>query len=187
MLIYLPQSLKEGLNYAVLRADVKENKGLSLKIEMLYDSFTNEVSVSPQVKAFTVIYPVTIRDRIAIFIKPKKGTIVDNFSYAFISKNELPEGFTSKQTMENKIYSKIRTLRKKKQEDEFFDLSDDIKMEKDRLAVKKFKPAIMEYKKLIYNVFKYYYKKKNILLKGGKTKKRLTEEEKKMLKSLGYL
>ena len=82
MILYMPQYVEKGLNYALLQADLKENQGLSVMVEMRNQSFTQEVSLPEGKETFTIIYPVTIRDRIAVYIEPKKGTIVENFRYA---------------------------------------------------------------------------------------------------------
>lgn len=189
MIIPLPYTLKEGLNYAVFRANIKNNKGLSFHIKMLPFSFTKEIQLSPDVKTFTIIYPVAIRDRIFVNIEPKQGTIIDtdNLMAAIISKQELPVNLDSMRQIENKIYKKFPTLRKEKDKDEFFDLSADVSMKNDLIELKQFKPKILEYHKISYVVYKYYYQKGRKLLKGTITKESLTEEEKKMLKSLGYL
>lgn len=190
IVISLPYVLNRGRSYVVFRADILQNEGLSFKIKVKPFLYTKKVTVpGPPVKIehLEIVYPVTILDQISIPFVLKGNTRINNSRYAFITKNESPKKtkFTGK--IENRIYQALMTQRKEKQENEFFDLSTDIKMEKNQITVKKFKPKIMNYKKLIYTVFKYYCKKNYRLLKGTDENIELTAEDQRILKTLGYL
>jgi hypothetical protein len=189
MVIPLPYVLKEGLNYAVFQASIENKNGIFLHIKMLPYSFTKKIQLRPGVKTFSIIYPVAIRDRILVNIEPKQGSFVDidNMKVAFISKQEFQGDLDSIQIIENKIYRKFPTLRKNKEEDEFFNLSSDIGMKDNLVKSEQFKSKILKYHKMSYTAYKYYYQKGRKLMSGKMTKENLTEEEKKILKSLGYL
>jgi arylsulfatase A-like enzyme len=185
--IFFPQAFNKGLNYAVIQADIKKNNGLFVQIKMLPYSFTQKINVSTELNHLTIIYPVTILDRIIINLELNKGTSMENFRYALFSDKEFTGSIEPGRIINNKFFKELLSLRKKKSSDEFFDLSNDIKMETNRVDIKKFKSTILEYKKLIYRVVTYYHKKKKALLKGNLTNQKMTAEEKNMLKSLGYL
>lgn len=185
-LIALPYTLNQGRNYAVLRADIKKNKGLTVKIKVKPFIYTGKVEVE-KIGQLNVIYPVTVLDQVVVHLNLKEGTIIDNLRYAFISKDEFPRNSLFEKKIKNNVYNGLLTLRKKTTDDEFYRLSDDFRMEKNLVYFKKFKPTIQKFKKMIYTAFNYYYQKKNRILKGIKEEKELTPEDKRMLKSLGYL
>lgn len=187
--IALPYVMKKGLNYTVFQADIKENKGFRVQIKMIPYALSQKVGIPAEVKTLTIIYPTAVQDRVLVQVEPQTGTIIDagHLRYAFISKQELTVDLNSLQKVKNEIYKKFPTLRKKKDNDEFFDLSADVGMMNDLIELKKFKPQILEYHKMSYKAYQYYYQKGKKLLKGTMTKESLTEEEKKMLKTLGYL
>jgi len=189
MTVALPYVMKRGLNYTVFQADIKENKGFRVQIKMIPYALSQKIEIPPEVKTLTIIYPTAVRDRILVQIEPQTGAVIDagDSRYAFISKQELTVDLNSLQKVKNQIYKKFPTLRKKKDKDEFFDLSEDVGMMNDLVESKKNRPKIMEYHKMSYQAYKYYYQKGKKLLKGTMTKDSLTEEEKKMLKTLGYL
>jgi len=186
MRIKVPKSLRRGRNFVIVRVDIKKNEGLAVDIKMTPYSFTNKIRDLEEIEHLNIIYPVTIMDSIIVNLELNNGTIVDNVRYTYISKQEFP-GDSTVRKIKNKIYEKLLTRRKDKRKNELFDLSSDIKMERNLVGSKRLKPIIQEYGKLIYSAFKYYYEKKNRLLKGSKSKKNLTKEDKEMLKSLGYL
>jgi arylsulfatase A-like enzyme len=189
MTVALPYVMKRGLNYTVFQADIKENKGFRVQIKMIPYAISQKVKIPAEVKTLTIIYPTAVQDRILVQIEPQTGKIIDtdHLRYAFISQQELTVDLNSLQKVSNEIYQKFPTLRKKKDKDEFFDLSADVGMKNDLVELKKNRPKIMEYHKMSYEAYKYYYQKGKKLLKGTMTKESLTEEEKKMLKTLGYL
>lgn len=189
MIVPLPYVMKKGFNYTVFQADIKENKGFRLQIKMIPYALSQKIDIPAEVKTLTIIYPTAVRDRILVQMEPEAGTVIDtdNLRYAFFLKQELPVDLNSLQKVKNEIYKKFPTLRKKKDQDEFFDLSADVGMKNDLVELKKLKPKILEYHKMSYEAYKYYYQKGKKLLKGKMTKESLTEEEKKMLKTLGYL
>jgi predicted AlkP superfamily pyrophosphatase or phosphodiesterase len=189
LVIPMPRRMNKGLNYGVWRVNVTDNKGFTVQVKMLPYSFTQKVKVAPGEKKLTVIYPAVIRDRVFVNIEPQPGTVIDTSSvtFAFISKEELPADIASMRKLENKIFEKLATRRKKKDKDEMFDLAQDVEMMNDLVDVEKLKPQMVEYKKLIYAAYKYFYQKGDQLLKGKTRKETLSAEEKKMLKSLGYL
>jgi arylsulfatase A-like enzyme len=172
--VTLPADLEKGLQYAVLQADVQSGKGLSVRVHLPPSVFTRSVRLNPGIKQFTVLFPVAISDRIAVVIKNKRDIPLKNLRYTFIPEEELPAAAVSNQKIRNS------------KDDEFYLLSQDLGMEQNRVHEEQFKPVIMRYKKLIYDVFHYYYQKGSKISKGMKTKE-LTEEDKKMLKTLGYL
>jgi arylsulfatase A-like enzyme len=189
MSVPLPYVMKKGFNYTVFQADIKKNKGLRVQIKMIPYALSQKVEIPAEVKTLTIIYPTAVRDRVIVQMEPQTDTIIDtdHLRYAFISKQELPVDFNSLQKVKNEIYKKFPTLRKKKDKDEFFDLSADVGMKNDLVELKQFRSKILEYHKMSYASYKYYYQKGKKLLKGTMTKDTLTEEEKKMLKTLGYL
>jgi hypothetical protein len=156
---------------------------------MIPYALSQKIDIAAEVKTLTIIYPTAVRDRVIVQMEPQTGTIIDSghLRYAFISKQELPVDLNSLREIKNEIYKKFPTLRKKKDKDEFFDLSADVGMMNDLIHLKKFKPQILEYHKMSYKAYQYYYQKGKKLLQGTMTKESLTEEEKKMLKTLGYL
>jgi arylsulfatase A-like enzyme len=189
MTIPLPYVMEKGLNYTVFQADIKENKGFRVQIKMIPYALSQKIRIPAEVKTLTIIYPTAVQDRILVQMEPQTGTIIDtdNLRYAFILKQELPVDLYSLQKVKNEIYKKFPTLRKKKDKDEFFDLSADVGMKSDLVELKQFRSKILEYHKMSYAAYEYYYQKGKKLLKGTMTKESLTEEEKKILKSLGYL
>ena len=189
MTVALPYVMKRGLNYTVFQADIKKNKGFRVQIKMIPYALSQKIEIPPEVKTLTIIYPTAVRDRVLVQIEPETGAVIDagDSRYAFISKQELTVDLSSLQKVKNEIYQKFPTLRKKKDKDEFFDLSADVGMMNDLVELKKNRPKILEYHKMSYEAYKYYYQKGKKLLKGTITKESLTEEEKKMLKTLGYL
>jgi hypothetical protein len=189
MTIPLPYVMEKGLNYTVFQADIKENKGFRLQIKMLPYAISQKIPIPAKVKTLTVICPTAVQDRILFLVEPQTGTIIDtdHLRYAFFSKPGLPVDLDSLQEVKNGIFNDFPTLRKKKDKDEFFDLSTDVGMKTDLVELKKFMPHILEYHKMSYAAYEYYYRKGKKLLKGTMTKEDLTEEEKKILKTLGYL
>lgn len=189
MIVPLPYVMKKGLNYTVFQADIKENKGFRVQIKMIPYALSQKIRIPAEVKTLTIIYPTAVQDRILVQMEPYTGISIepDHLRYAVISKKEFPVDLNSLQEVKNEIYKKFPTLRKKKDKDEFFDLSADVGMNNDLVELKKFKSKILEYHKMSYEAYKYYYQKGKKLLKGTMTKESLTEEEKKMLKTLGYL
>jgi len=187
IIISLPQTKEKGRKYTVVSADIEENKGLRLRVKVLPFLFTKMQRVSGKIKHLNIIYPVTVMDRLIITLKPAEGTVVKNFKVAVVPEKELIPETLSNNKIENKIFNDLLTLRKKKKQDELFDLSSDFVMEKNLIEVKSFKPLIVRSKKLIYAAFKFFKQQKNILLKGNTEEKHLSAEDKKMLKSLGYL
>jgi hypothetical protein len=188
--IRLPHVLERGRNYVVLRADILQNEGFSfnIKVKPLLNTKKIKAPGTPgKIKHLEVVYPVTVLDQIQVSLYLNINTRIDNFRYAIITKDEFPKKAKFTKKIENRIYQRLMTQRKGKQENEFFDLSTDIEMEKNQVTVKKFKPTIMNYKKLIYSVFKYYCKKNTRLLKGSYEQSELTAEDKRILKTLGYL
>lgn len=188
--INLPHVLNRGLNFVVLRADILQNEGLSFNIKVKPLLKTKKVTVprtSEKIEHLEIVYPVTVLDQIGVSFYLSINTRIDNFRYAITTKNEFPKKAKFTKKIENRIFQRLMTQRKGKQENEFFDLAADIEMEKNQVTVKKFKPTIMNYKKLIYSVFKYYCKKNNRLLKGSYEHSELTAEDKRILKTLGYL
>jgi arylsulfatase A-like enzyme len=185
--VFFPQVFKKGLSYAVFQADIKKNTGLFVQIKMLPYSFTKKIEISKTLNHLTIIYPVTILDRIIFNLELNKGTSLDNFSYAVILKKEFTDSIVLERKIDNKIFKELVSLRKKKNCDEFFNLINDVQMESNLVETRKFKSTILEYKELIYGVVEYYHKKKKALLKGTTINEKLTGEKKKMLKSLGYL
>jgi len=186
----LPHVLDRGRNYLVVRADIPRNEGFAFNIKVNPFLSTKKVKVpgTPgKIKHLEIVYPVTVLDQIQVALYLNVNTGIDNFRYAVITKNEFPGKAVFTEKIENKIYRRLMTQRKEKQENEFFDLSADIEMEKNQVTVKKYKPTIMNYKKLIYSVFKYYCKKNVRLLEGSYEESELTAEDKRILKTLGYL
>ena len=187
MIISLPPILKKGLNYAVFHADIKENRGFSVKVKTLPNMSTKEVHIDHKIKHLNIIYPATIPDHISVNLELKKGTVIEKLGYTFIREKEFLQHPGFKQKMKNGVFDRLKTLRKDKEEDEFFDLTCDPGMENNLIKKNKFTAKIREYKKLIYAAFNYYYQKKKLLLKKFKQKRSLTGKEKKQLESLGYL
>ncbi|NIM13822.1 MAG: sulfatase-like hydrolase/transferase [Candidatus Aminicenantes bacterium] len=182
----LSHGIQKGRKYAVLRLDIKKNNGLSVKIQVPPILFTSEETVPADVEHLDIIYPITVLDRIKVHLYLNQETVINNLEYAVILKKEFPKKAVTRE-IKNEIYQKLLTLRKKKSKDEFFNLSNDIRMEKNLVDVKTHKPFILEYRKLIYSAYKYYLRKKSWLLKGAKDQDKLTAKDKEMLKSLGYL
>ncbi len=188
--IHPPYVLDKGCNYAVLRADIPRNEGLSLnvKIQPFLQTQKVELPADPGKNLhLEVVYPVTVLDRIRVIFYLKGNTIIENFRYAVIPGKEFPENARSTDKIENRIYKALATQRKRKKVNELFDLSTDIGMEKNQVTVNKLKPVIMKYTDLLYNVFKYYHNKGEKVLSGNYKDTKLTEEDKLILKSLGYL
>jgi arylsulfatase A-like enzyme len=184
--VTLPANLEKGLQYAVLQADVQSGQSLSVRVHLPPSVFTKGVRLDPGIKQFTILFPVAIADRIAVVIKNNKDIPLQNLRYTFIPEEELPAAAVTGQKRKNEIFNQLITRRKNSKEDEFYLLSQDLGMEKNRVREEQFMPVIIKFKKLIYAAFDYYYKKGNQILKGMKTKE-LTGEDKKMLKTLGYL
>jgi hypothetical protein len=184
--VTLPRNLKKGLQYAVLQADVEKGQALSVRVLLLPNNFTGGVKLNPKINQFTLLFPVTISNRIAAIINCKPGTTFQHLRYTFISKKELPLAGLDSYKKKNEIFNQLITHRKKGSDDEFYLLKNDLTMDNNRVQEEQFKPIITKYRKLIYDAFNYYFKKGNKLLKGIKTKE-LTDEDKKMLKTLGYL
>jgi hypothetical protein len=187
MLVSLPYSQARGLNYAVLCADFKENKGLVVNIKVLPYLSTGNHKISPTLKSLYIIYPVTVLDRLKVTLKAKPGTQLDNFRCGFIPARQFPPNIKVEHKIKNRIFNDLLTLRKEKPQDEWFDLAKDFKMENNLVEEEKLKPSIINAKKIIYAVFNYYYQQKNKLLQGTNQETQLSKEDKQMLKTLGYL
>ena len=187
MFISLPYSRTRGLNYAIFHTQIKKNRGLAINIKVLPYLSTGNRKVSPNFKSLFIIYPVTVLDRLMITLKPKPGTQLDNFRFGFIPARQLPLNIKEGQKIKNRIFNDLLTLRKEKEQDEWFDLARDFKMENNLVEEKKLKPALLNARKIIYAVFNYYYQKKNKLLQGINQETQLSKEDKQMLKTLGYL
>jgi len=184
--VIIPHDNKRGLKYLVLKADVKNNKGIYIRMHLEPNNFTNRVDFHKAIGGFTIIFPTVFRDRVESRIKFDTGTSIDNIRYTYITRKEFLQLKEVDGKRKNRIFNKILTLRKKNPQDELFDLSNDIDMEKSLAAEKRLKPLITRYKKLIYNAFNYYYQKGEKIVRGMKIQE-LSEEDRKMLKSLGYL
>lgn len=185
-----PYFSKKGMNYIVVKGKFKVNKGLDLRVKMLPHSLTQKVPAPKDAKSFTVVYPLTIRDRFFVQFFPAEGAEIDKTSitYALVSgKDVQPEEIPGLEKLENKIYDKMLTLRKDTTEDELYDVSKDVNMLNNIGGNKKFFSRMLEYKKLIYGAYKLFYQKRSKLLKGAMQKENYSEKEKEMLKSLGYL
>jgi arylsulfatase A-like enzyme len=183
-----PYFSKKGLNYIVVKGNIKKNNGLDLQVKMLPHSLTQKVKVAKDAKTFTIVYPLTIRDRFFVLFHPQSGTEIDPESvrYALISDKQLPTN-AGLEKLDNQVHKKMMTLRKDKTQSELYDVSTDVDMIKDIAADKKFISRMVGYKKLIYGAYKFFYQKRSKLLKGTMQKESYSEKEKEMLKSLGYL
>ena len=184
--VTLPRDEINVLKYAILRADVKHNKGTYIRMKLWPNAQTDRVAFTRPIKHFTIILPAAFPDQIQAIITFKPGTRLDNVRYTYISKKEFHQMGEFKEKKKNNMFAQLLTQRKKKSLDEFYDLAGDIAMEHNLAAEKQFKPIIAKYKKIIYNVYSYYQQKGKKLLQGMKIQE-LTDEDKKMLESLGYL
>lgn len=183
----LPPLLDLGGKYAVIRASMKKNSGMSIQIRALPGAVTAGLRVEPGIKQFNIICPAAPLSCISVDLELNDGTEIDNLGYLFVRQQELNKHFKFKRKTENAIFNRLKTPRKEKKENELFDLSLDIKMINNLTGAKKFKAVILEYKKIVNERINYYYKKKKKILKGSRQKKDLTGKEKKMLRSLGYI
>jgi arylsulfatase A-like enzyme len=186
LVISIPYSLDRGMNYAVLRADVKENQGLRVNFKVLPYLSTGNHKVSEHIQSLDIIYPVTVLDRLMVTLKPRPGTRLENFRYALIPASQFPQAIKAER-IENRIFNDLLTLRKESHRDEWFDLARDFSMENNLIGEKKLKPAILKARKILYAFFNYYDQQKKKLLQGVNQQTQLSEEDKKMLKTLGYL
>lgn len=185
-----PYFSKKGMNYIVVKGKFKVNKGLGLQVKMLPHSLTQKVSAPKDAESFTIIYPLTIRDRFFIQFYPSDGSEIDKSSirYALVSQKDIqPESISGLEKLENEIYEKLVTLRKETTEDELYDVSKDVNMINNIGRDKKLFSRMVEYKKLIYGAYKFFSQKRSKLLRGTMQKENYSEQEKEMLKSLGYL
>jgi hypothetical protein len=187
--VTLPYSQERGRKFVVFRVDIIKNNGLAVKVLVMPNLETGWVGISPKVKQMKldVLYPVTVVDDVRIRLQLQKGTRLENFRYAYISKKDFPRGYGFLRKCRNGIFKRIRTQRKEKTHDEFFDLSEDTAMQHNLVFERKNKPISIMYRKLIYGALKYYILRKNKLLKGGREIREITPEERETLKSLGYL
>jgi arylsulfatase A-like enzyme len=186
--IALPHQQDRGTNYMVFRGRIKKNKGLSVQVKMLPYSLTKIIPLKKSAEQFTVIYPVTIRDRIFVHLLIEKGTVIDTdaMSYALIPANDLPSA-PGLQKFKNQVYEKLLTLRKNTTQNEIYNLSKDVNMIENLIGGNAFRMKHVQYKKLIYGAYRYFYNKRSKLLRGTMQKENYSEREKEMLKSLGYL
>lgn len=187
LMVPVPHSLQKGRHFAVLRMDVEQNKGLAAYIKVRPFLFTTKKKIPGDFKQVDIIYPVTIRDSVAVMLHPRPETKLDNLRYAFITANSLPPHNSRLVEIKNKIYTRLFTARKKKRSNEIYNLSTDTPMKNNLIEEQKLKPVIVASKKLIYKIFEYYLKKKEQFLRGKTGKENLSPEDIKMLKSLGYL
>jgi len=185
--IPLPHVMRRGLNYAVLRADIVKHNGLAVQVRMNPLAFTRYIDVFKTLKHMDVLYPIAVSDKIWFHLKPEPGTELKNLRYTFISRNEFQKLPTIRRRIMNVVYSGIKSHRKERREHELYDLSVDVGMLQNKIADKKLKSIVFNYKKMIYTAYRHYYKKGLRLLSGFKEKSAISDNEKKMLKSLGYL
>lgn len=181
-----PHVLKRHLNYMIIRADIENNKGLSAAIKIYPALHTQKVTINKKSKQLNIIYPVTTLDRIILYIDKEKETKLKNIRFTVIKAKDLTDLEKIDGKLENKIFTEIKTPRKNQTNDEFYNLTTDIKMTNNLINEKKHKRTIIEYKKRIYKTFRLFYKKGKAIRKG-KPIRGMTEKDKKILKSLGYL
>lgn len=187
--IKVPNAMNRGKNYMVLRFNLKENNGMAIRVHVLPQLLTDWVNVAEKVhdRQIDVIYPVSVLDELRFRLKLEKGTNVENLRYSILEKKDFPQKSAFLRTQKNQIYNKISSKRKRRKEDEFFNLSHDMGMRDNLIAKREHKPVILKLRKMMYTLFKYYSLNGKKLLKGGKAIKKLTKKDKDMLKSLGYL
>jgi arylsulfatase A-like enzyme len=186
--VVMPQTLKKGYNYFILRCPIKANKGFTLTVKMLPYSLTREITIPKEEKYLEVFYPVTIRDRIFFHLKPAEGTEIDfqKMTFAYIGQKDFPKTHDMKE-MPNQIFEKLVTLRKDHRLNELYNLDTDVDMIHNLQEDKKLTAKIIAYRKLIYAAYRFFEQKRKKLLRGTISKENYSQKEKEMLKSLGYL
>lgn len=189
-LIPLPHLWARGRNYLILRVDLNTKVDCWVKIKIRPNLKTGFEKIPAGIKQLNISYPVTTMDGLVTTLKFASGSALDqleNVRYKLISREELPAPGENHKTIDNTLYKYLMTPRKNTTANELFHLDSDIVMEKNLIASNALRATVIEFKKLIYQSFKYYFMKKDQILKGSKTKTDLTDKEKEMLKSLGYL
>lgn len=187
LIVPVPHSLKRGRHFAVLRMDVEQNRGLTVKMKVRPFMYTSPKKIPAEFKQVDIIYPATIRDSLTVFLTINPGTRFSNLRFAYIPKMDLPPDHKQRIKINNIVFKRLLTQRKKRQYNEIYDISTDAAMENNLIGQRKLKPIIVKSKKLIYKVFEYYLKRMQQILKGKKGKETLSPEDIEMLKSLGYL
>lgn len=185
--ITFPAMLKMGLHYAVLRVDLKENKGISVKTGLMRTQHPEDVPVESNLKHLDIVCPTVILSHTGVVLELHKGTKIEKLSYVFISGEEFKPYSRHNQKINNDVFERLMTRRKNKKGHELYDLSVDTGMLRNLLVSTKFKTAVAEHRESLYAAYKKFFQKKIIILKGVERNKELTKKQKDMLRSLGYL
>lgn len=187
--IKFPYILRKGINFAVLRFDVKKNEGVFLGYRIEGGRWSDPFPLnnkSPM--TVTAFFPITTLAKITGYIGFKKGTKITDIRYSFLANKDFLKYSHSLEPVENKnLFNKLKSLRKFRNIDEIYNLAVDIKMKGNLFKTKKYPGKVIEWKKKMYNLLNYYQKEAKELLGEIKPKKPLSKKEKEMLKSLGYL
>ncbi len=189
--LQFPDVFKEAPGFAVLRVHLKEKKP---SLKQLWVIFNKRLSFNWENRNrweyLTVVQPVTSLDRheLQINLALAEGTGVLDVKYAVLPKEKFETYLPALKQKKSIIHNKLRTLRKKLDGDELFDIPNDPAMA-DNLLKKgdKYKRFVPEYRKAVFERFKYYWKRGRDMFGGISTKKILTKRQKKMLETLGYL
>jgi len=185
-----PYSIRQGLHYAVLQFDVRENAGLSLGFVMgpgiVKSSHQFDKKKTGTVTAF---FPMTPLDYSSFYINKKRETKIVNPRYAIVTEAEFKKTAppSARIELKNDIIRALKTRRRFIRQDELFNLDTDFGMETNLLETGDFTAKKANERKSIYNYLKFYWNEKSKLLGKTVRTKSLTREEKDMLKSLGYL
>lgn len=189
--INFPYAFRRGIHYAALKVELKESN-VWKKIRIKYcgrlrTQFTSEEKMDN----LTIVSPINALDRMNYTIKfvILPITKITNIEYAVLSKDEFREYSNSMQKLKNDMFPKLWTMRKYSENDELFDLTNDMYMNKNLLSnnEKKYSIDVDTYKGQIYNLFEFYYKKGKKLFNHQKKVRILSDKQKEMLKTLGYL
>ena len=189
--INFPYAFRKGVYYAALKVKLKEsNVWKKIRIKFCYRLMTQLVT-EEKMDTMTIVCPVNTLDRMSYTIKfvILPITKITGIEYAVLSKDEFMEYSNSMQKLKNDMFPKLWTMRKYSENDELFDLTNDIYMNKNLLKnnEKKYSTDVHTYKGQTYNLFEFYYKKGKKLFNHQKKVRVLSEKQKEMLKTLGYL
>ena len=185
--ITLPYTVKMGLHYTVLRVDLKNNKGLSLKTGLFSGLNPEDVLIESNMNHLDILCPTVILSHMVVTLELHRGTEIDKLSYVFIPGEKFKTYYHHNRRISNDVFDCLKTMRKEKPGDELYDLSVDTGMQHNLLSAKKFETAPAQYKKILYAAYKHFFKKRIKMLKGTIKNKELTKKQKDMLRSLGYL
>lgn len=184
--------LQKNLKYGVVKVGL-EKKNFKKKAWVLFNRrLQTKFSTDRKIESLTVFHPITPMDRyefrLRFLVAPEAK--LKNLKVALLSEQEFLRYSNKLTKLNNNIFSKLNTQRKKIKIDELYHLKHDLEMNKNLLKIEGFnvyKDKITDYRNSLYRRFEYYFNKGIKLLGRSKKRVKLTAEQIKMLESLGYI